>query len=65
MQPTILLSALLAKHHTKTAKSLCQMFDKHVVKYELLETKDIWMRTLCRFCLMMDALSLTTTIQTT
>jgi len=44
MQPTILLSALLAKHHTKTAKSLCQMFDKHVVKYELLETKDIWMR---------------------
>ena len=44
MQPTILLSALLAKHHTKTAKSLCQMFDKHVVKYKLLETKDIWMR---------------------
>ena len=44
MQPTILLSALLAKHHTKTAKSLCQIFDKHGVKYEFLETKDIWMR---------------------
>ena len=44
MQPTILLSALLAKHHTKTAKSLCQIFDRHEVKYELLETKDIWMR---------------------
>ena len=44
MQPTILLSALLAKHHTKTAKSLCQIFDKHGVKYKFLETKDIWMR---------------------
>ena len=44
MQPTILLSTLLAKHHTKTAKSLCQIFDKHGVKYEFLETKDIWMR---------------------
>ena len=44
MQPTILLSALLAKHHVKTAKSLCQIFDRHGVKYEFLETKDIWMR---------------------
>ena len=44
MQPTILLSALLAKHHTKTAKSLCQIFDRHMVKYKFLETKDIWMR---------------------
>ena len=44
MQPTILLSALLAKHHTKTAKSLRQIFDRHWVKYEFLETKDIWMR---------------------
>lgn len=44
MQPTILLSALLAKHHTKTAKSLCQIFDRHRVKYKFLETKDIWMR---------------------
>ena len=44
MQPTILLSALLAKHHTKIAKSLCQIFDRYEVKYEFLETKDIWMR---------------------
>ena len=44
MQLTILLSALLAKHHTKTAKSLCQIFDRHGVKYKFLETKDIWMR---------------------
>ena len=44
MQPTILLSALVAKHHTKTAKSLCQIFDRYRVKYEFLETKDIWMR---------------------
>ena len=44
MQPTILLSALLAKHHAKTAKSLCQIFDRHGVEYEFLETKDIWMR---------------------
>ena len=44
MQPTILLSALLAKHHAKTAKSLCHIFDRHGVKYEFLETKDIWMR---------------------
>ena len=44
MQPTILLSALLAKHHTKTTKSLCQIFDRYGLKYEFLETKDIWMR---------------------
>ena len=44
MQPTILLSALLAKHHAKIAKSLCHIFDRHGVKYEFLETKDIWMR---------------------
>ena len=44
MQPTILLSTLLAKYYTKTAKSLCQIFDRHRVKYEFLETKDIWMR---------------------
>ena len=41
MQPTILLSALLAKHHAKIAKSLRQIFDRHGVKYEFLETKDI------------------------
>lgn len=44
MQPTILLSALLAKHHAKIAKSLCHIFDRHGVKYKFLETKDIWMR---------------------
>lgn len=44
MQPTILLSALLAKHHAKIVKSLCHIFDRHGVKYKFLETKDIWMR---------------------
>lgn len=44
MQPTILLSTLLAKHHVKTAKSLCQIFDRYGVCYEFLEAKDIWMR---------------------
>ena len=43
MQPTILLSALSAKHHAKTAKSLCQIFDRYGIKYEFLDTKDIWM----------------------
>lgn len=51
MQPTILLSALLAKHYTKIAKSLCQIFNRHGVKYEFLETKDIWMRDFMPFLL--------------
>ena len=48
---TILLSALLAKYHAKTAASLCQIFDHHGVDYEFLETKDIWMRDFMPFLL--------------
>ncbi len=51
MQPTILLSTLLTKHHTKVAISLCQIFDWHGIKYEFLETKDIWMRDFMPFLL--------------
>lgn len=46
---TILLPALLAKYHAKTAASLCQIFDHHGVDYEFLETKDIWMRDFMPF----------------
>ena len=48
---TILLPALLAKYHAKTAASLCQIFDHHGVDYEFLETKDIWMRDFMPFLL--------------
>ena len=48
---TILLPALLAKYHAKTAASLCQIFDRHGVDYEFLETKDIWMRDFMPFLL--------------
>ena len=51
MQPTILLSTLLLKHHAKIAASLCQIFDRHGIKYEFLETKDIWMRDFMPFLL--------------
>ena len=51
MQPTILLSTLLTKHHAKVAASLCQIFDRHGIKYEFLETKDIWMRDFMPFLL--------------
>ena len=51
MQPTILLSTLLAKHHSKIAARLCQMFDRHGVCYEFLRTKDIWMRDFMPFLL--------------
>ena len=51
MQLTILLSKLLAKHHAKVAASLCQIFDRHGIKYEFLETKDIWMRDFMPFLL--------------
>ena len=48
---TILISALLAKYHTKTAASLCQIFDRHGIKYDFLETKDFWMRDFMPFLL--------------
>lgn len=51
MQPTTLLSTLLTKHHAKVAASLCQIFDRHGIKYEFLETKDIWMRDFMPFLL--------------
>lgn len=51
MQPIILLSVLLVKHHAKVATSLFQMFDRHGIKYEFLETKDIWMRDFMPFLL--------------
>ena len=51
MQPTILLSALLPKHHAKVTTSLCQIFDRHGVGYQFLQTKDIWMRDFMPFLL--------------
>jgi Porphyromonas-type peptidyl-arginine deiminase subfamily protein len=51
LKPTILLSTLLAKHHSKIAARLCQMFDRHGVCYEFLQTKDIWMRDFMPFLL--------------
>ena len=51
MQPTILLSTLLTKHHAKATISLCQIFDWHGAGYEFLETKDIQMRDFMLFLL--------------
>ena len=48
---TILLSIILAKHYSKIAARLCQMFDRHGVCYEFLQTKDIWMRDFMPFLL--------------
>ena len=51
MEPTILISNLLIKNHAKTANALRSIFNKYVIKYEILETKDIWMRDFMPFLL--------------
>ena len=51
MKPTILISNLLIKNYVKTADALRSIFNKYVIKYEILETKDIWMRDFMPFLL--------------
>ena len=51
MKPTILISNLLIKNYVKTADALCSIFNKYNIKYEILETKDIWMRDFMPFLL--------------
>lgn len=51
MKPTILISNLLIKNHAKTANALRFIFNKYNIKYEILETKDIWMRDFMPFLL--------------
>ena len=51
MQPTIIISNLLIKNHATIANSLCRILDKYAIKYDFLETKDIWMRDFMPFLL--------------
>lgn len=51
MKPTILISNLLIKNHTKIADALRSILNKYDIKYEILETKDIWMRDFMPFLL--------------
>ena len=51
MKPTILISNLLIKNYVKTADALRSIFNKYNIKYEILETKDIWMRDFMPFLL--------------
>lgn len=51
MQPTIIISDLLIKNHAAIANSLCRILDKYAIKYDFLETKDIWMRDFMPFLL--------------
>ena len=51
MKPTIIISNLLIKNYVKTADALCSIFNKYNIKYEILETKDIWMRDFMPFLL--------------
>jgi len=51
MEPTILISNLLIKNYVKIADALRSIFNKYNIKYEILETKDIWMRDFMPFLL--------------
>ena len=51
MNPTILISNLLIKNHTKIADALRSILNKYDIKCEILETKDIWMRDFMPFLL--------------
>ena len=51
MRPTIIISDLLIKNHTKIADALRSILDKYDIKCEILETKDIWMRDFMPFLL--------------
>lgn len=51
MKPTILISNLLVKNHAKIADALRSILNKYDIKYEILETKDIWMRDFMPFLL--------------
>lgn len=51
MKPTILISNLLVKNYVKTADALRSILNKYDIKYEILETKDIWMRDFMPFLL--------------
>jgi len=51
MEPTILISNLLIKNYVKITDALRSIFNKYNIKYEILETKDIWMRDFMPFLL--------------
>ncbi len=51
MRPTIIISNLLIKNHTKIADTLRSILNKYDIKCEILETKDIWMRDFMPFLL--------------
>ena len=51
MRPTIIISDLLIKNHTKIADALRSILNKYDIKCEILETKDIWMRDFMPFLL--------------
>lgn len=51
MRPTIIISDLLIKNHTKIADALRSILNKYDIKCEILETKDIWMRNFMPFLL--------------